>query len=107
MDVDLNRVGGFKTLRVVAVEAANDDVLSPRLVAQSFDHLIGLRFGGVLHLNLQYEVAATTQIETEVNIVLEIRFELIDRPGKSDDAENADEHGRHNHNRFDHQVPLH
>jgi hypothetical protein len=39
--------------------------------------------------------------------VFEVRLELSGRPGKADDAENADEHGCHNYNRFDHQVTLH
>jgi hypothetical protein len=47
------------------------------------------------------------EIEPEVDVLLKIRFELRGGPGEPDHAEQADEHGRHNHNRFDHQIPLH
>ena len=107
VDVDLNRIGVLQALRVVAVEAGQRRYYASAFRRAGFDRLVGLRFGGVLHLYLQHQVASPLQIETEVNILCEIRFELSDRPGKADDAEQADEHGRHNHNRFDHQIPLH
>src|SRR5206468_7642966 len=47
------------------------------------------------------------QIETEVNAPADIRLQLAQRPGKADNSEDADEDGRHDYDRFDHQIPLH
>ena len=81
-----------------------------RRVAQTISiDLIGLGFGGILHLHLQHQVAAAFQVEPQMDVLLHVRLQLrhgqgnahaTEKLGESDDAEQADQHGCHNHARF-------
>ena len=63
--------------------------------------------GRVLHLNLEHQVAAALQIQPKVDIAGDVGFQLVERSGKTNDAEQADQNGRDDHDRFNHQIPLH
>ena len=63
-------------LRIVAVHAVAGDVLLLELVLQPLDGLVGVRLDGILHLNLQHQVAAALQIETQADVLLEVLRQL-------------------------------
>jgi hypothetical protein len=52
-------------------------------------------------------MAAAFEIQPEVNAAGDIRFELFEVAGETNDAEQAHENGGYNHDAFNLQVPLH
>ena len=51
---------------------AQVDVLLLEIFLQALHRLVGIGLHGVLHLDLQHQVAAALQIETQTDVVLEI-----------------------------------
>ena len=69
MNVDLNGAGFSQRLRIIAVIAFHDDIGYARGLAQGFNRLVSLSPGRVLHLNLQHQMAAALEIETQADVV--------------------------------------
>ena len=80
-----------------------------RVVAQRFDRLVGLGLGGILHLNLEHQMAAALQIEPEMDVCWStIGFELLDRDrGKPMMPKRQTSTVATITTVFDHQIPLH
>jgi len=107
MDRDLNAVGLFNGGGVVAIGTAVRDVGGTGGFAHGLNHLVGLGLGGVLHLDLQHQVAAAFQIQTQPDPAPDNWPASGQRRGEADDAEDAHQHRGDDHSDFDEKVTLH
>ena len=70
---DLHLVGVVNDrLRLGAIHAGPGDVLLLEVFLEPLHGLIGVGLDGVLHLNLQHQVAAALEIEPQADVVLEV-----------------------------------
>ena len=107
MDVHLDGIRIGQGGGIVAVVTGDDDVAGPRILTQAVDSLIGDGFGGILYLNLEYQVTTALQVEAEADVFRDVGLQAVHGGGEADDTDDAYEHRRHNHQHFDHQISLH
>ena len=77
LDRDLNLAGVGQGLRIVAIQCAVGDATFAEFVAQPLDYLVGFGAECILHLYLDDQLAATLQVETELDVVVEIIDKLF------------------------------
>jgi hypothetical protein len=107
LDGNLHRIGLSHRLRIVAVHAGPSEVLLFHVLLEPLHGLVGVGLHGVLHLNLQHQVAAALQIQPEPDIVLEIPYQVGLRPGEIDDAIDAQQNRHHNNHGTSFHICLH
>ena len=83
--------------RIVAVHGRVVDAGLAQLFLQPLHGLIGFHLHGVLHLHLQDQVAAAAQIQAQIDVLLNVGFQFVQRLGQPDDPVHADE--QHHQNR--------
>src|SRR5205807_7541788 len=78
-------------LRIVVVHVDVLDTGLAHLVLHALDDCVGLYLESVLEMNFKNEVAASTQVESQPDIVFPVLHQFILRLGQTDDSVNADE----------------
>ncbi len=95
------------------IDAANfivANIFRAQLVGQAVDRLIGLLRYGFLHLHLQNQVRAALQIQPELDLVREVRFQVRHRGRKRRHAQQAieaPENDDNDKNGFPLQIRMH
>ena len=97
LDVDLDVIGILNPLGIVAIHADPGDALLAEILLEALHGLVGIRFDGVLYLDLQDQVAAALEVQPKLDVVFHVLHEVGRRLGETDNAEHANQNRGHNH----------
>ena len=84
------------SVRIVAVHAGPGDVLLLEIFLEPLHGLVGIRLDGVLHLDLQHQVAAALEVQPQPDVVLKFCTSSALGLRQADDAEDAHQDRHHN-----------
>src|ERR1035437_4936564 len=97
LDVDLDVIGILNPRGIVAIHAGPGDALLAEILLEALHGLVGIRFDGVLYLDLEHQVAAALEVQPKLDVVLHVLHQVGRRLGETDNAEHAKQNRGHNH----------